>query len=364
MATKFLLEQAILGPRVQLPISEQRYKEIAHAREVLSEALTFEQRYELLLGNFISLELSFTEICLRSAVEPEYRYPEMAETLRQANRHVVNVLTAMRGYADQVPQDFKCLQRPRKFAQLAKAELVKLFERSPDYRFLCGLRNHVQHKAEAIHGWESSETTREDANGWAEHIRFYARNASLRGDPDFKRRILDEQPEKIDVRRCTRRAVHELGASHIELRKQVAKEVQNARSTFEAAILDYKNAGAESVVGLCARRASSQASSTVSVLLNWDDVRVQLVEKNDQPPSLWPRPNHRTPKVEQISSLRAQAQHSKAQAAAAIFVSEQRWQDFEEGLAMPEGLFHLYQLQTKLHPSHRIVRRSAKNKNG
>ncbi|THF61071.1 hypothetical protein E6C76_20985 [Pseudothauera nasutitermitis] len=354
MTTKYTLEQRVVGPHLQMDITEERYNELAHAREVLSDALAFEQRYELLLGNFISMELAFTEICLRTIVEPQYRYPEIAETIRQANRHIVNILTAMRGYADQVRQDFKCVELKPRFSLIAKAELVKVFERSPDYRFMCELRNYVQHKATAIHGFEEAGAASNDPNGWVEMIKFYASKASLSADGDFKTRVLDEQPEKIDVRRCARQSVQEMGVAHLALRRAIAEHVVRARSAFESAIRDYEEGGAESVLGLCARRRVGDVSDDVPVLLDWDDVRLQLVEKNDRPPRLWPSHTHREPSTEKIVALREEAQHSQAEAAAAVFVPKERWRDYEGGLPMPEGLFHLYQLQVGRHPTHRL----------
>lgn len=167
MTDEYILEQRIIGPRLQMGITEDRYNELAHAREVLSDALAFEQRYELLLGNFLAMEFTFTELSLRAKLEHQFRYPEMAEILRQADRQVVNVLTAMRGYADQVRQDFKCLKLETPFSLVAKGELAKVFDRSPDYRFMCELRNHVQHKGTAIHGLEEANGAVGDANGWA-----------------------------------------------------------------------------------------------------------------------------------------------------------------------------------------------------
>jgi hypothetical protein len=38
-----------------------------------------------------------------------------------------------------------------------------------------------------------------------------------------------------------------------------------------------------------------------------------------------------------------------------VFVPEQRWADWEAGLPMPEGLFHLYQLQIDKHPTHKAT---------
>lgn len=353
MSAEYILEQFIIGPRLQLSISERRYKELAHARNVLSEALAFEQRYELLLGNFLAMELAFTEICLRAKVEPQHRYADSAEILEKANRHVVNMLTAMRAYADQVVQNFKCLELVPSFSEVAKSELNKAFGRSSDYRFMCSLRNHVQHKATAVHGFIASDDGIRDANGWVETVKFIANQAALRSDKDFKSRVLDEQPEKIDVRRCARRSVQVIGEVHLALRRLSEEQVARARSAIEFAIREYKEAGAESAIGLGARRVGD-TSADIALLLDWDDVRLQLVDKNSSLPRLWPRRNHREPKVEEIIALREAVGQTQAHAAAIVFVTEECWQDYEDGLPMPEGLFHLYKLQVGRHPTHTL----------
>lgn len=355
LTVNYILEQRVLGPRLRMDITEERFNILAHARKVLSDALAFEQRYELLLGNFIAMELVFTELGFRAKLEHQYEYLELAETLRQANRHFVNVLTAMRGYADQVPQDFRCLDIDPRFEFLAKQELRKTFDRSSNYRFMCALRNHVQHKATAIHGFEGADSLHGDPNGWAEGVKFHANKSILLADGDFKRQVLEEQPEKIDVRRRARRSVQELGVAHLSLRSCVSEHVDASRAAFEQAIQDYRAAGAESAVGLCARR-EGDADADVPILLNWDDVRLKLVSKNDRSPNVWPRRAFGEPTVEQVLELRKNAGHSASDAAKSVCVSEERWLDYEDGLPMPEGLFHLYRLQTGQHPTHDLRR--------
>lgn len=350
MSAEYILEQLILGERLQIRISEERYKELARARAILSEALTFEQRYDLLLGNFIAMEMALTEVCLRAKVEPRFGYSDSAQILEIANRHVVNLLTAMRGYADQVLQDFKSLATEPTFGSLAKIELAKVFDHSPEYRFMCALRNHVQHKASAVHGFEGNKDRDGDANCWVEAVKFTVNKATLAEDKSFKARLLNEQPEKIDVRRLARRSMREVGVAHVALRKVSEEQVVQARSTVESAISDYKKAGAESVVGLGVR-CVGDAHSNVPLLLDWDDVRRQLVGKNFSPPELWPRGSHRAPKAAEIVALREEVKHTRAQAAKTVFVSEECWQDYEDGLPMPEGLFHLYRLQVGRHPN-------------
>ncbi|WP_321842644.1 hypothetical protein [Paraburkholderia bannensis] len=353
MSLEYILEQCIIDRHLRIPISEARFKELANAREVLSAALAFEQRYELLLGNFLTMELAFSEIGLRAKVEPQYQYPAMAGFLEKANRHVVNLLTAMRSYADQVVQDFKCLELEPGFGAVAKSELSRAYDKSSDYRFMCGMRNHVQHKATAVHGFVANDESTGDANSWAESVKFIAHRSTLQGDRFFKTRLLDEQPEKIDIRRRARRSVREMGAVHLALREVAKDQVARARSVIANAIRDYQEAGAYSVVGLGARRVG-YPDEDVPLFMDWDDVRLQLVEKNGSLPRLWPDRTHREPKVEQIVALREEVKHTQAQAAAMVFVSEERWQDYEDGLPMPEGLFILYKLRVGRHPTHAL----------
>ncbi|MDR0226032.1 MAG: hypothetical protein LBI66_06395 [Burkholderiaceae bacterium] len=353
MNMQYTLEQAVINPHLKLPISEARYIALAHAREVLLDAIDFEQRYELLLGNFISMEMALTEIGLRSKLEFTFEYRDVAHNIEQANRHLVNLLTTMKGYADQVVQDFKCLKLELNFCTAARDELTQAFERCSDYRFMCSLRNHVQHRASAVHGFESDDDMRGDGNNWVESVRFTAHKRHLSADKGFNARVLNEQPEKIDVRRCARRSMEELGAAHLRLRKLVADHVLLARSTIEGAIAEYKNAGADSALALVARRDGDK-DTDVLVFLDWDDVRMELVRKNDSAPRLWARRAHNEPKVEAIVAAREAAGDTPATAARRVCLPTRRWQDYEQGLPMPEGLFHFYRLQTRSHPTHAL----------
>lgn len=353
MESKFILEQRVLNPHVQMDIDEQRYNSLAKARSVLSDALAFEQGYELLLGNFIEMEMAFTEIGLRATLEMDHQHPTLAGTMREANRHIINVLTGMKGYVDQVPQLFKELDLSPKFADTVKGELNNLHAASLDYRFVYELRNHTQHQGTAVHGFEASLVLTSDSNGWAEAVSLLARKDEL-ANSDFKPKVLAEQPDKIDVRRRVRMSVKALGCVHMKLRACLAPHVDAARATFDAAISDYLSAGATSVVGLAACSLGNRKAD-VSVLLDWDDVRRSLVNKNNQPPSLWARHSPNEPTVDDIIALRTAVGDTVGQAARRVFVNEARWAEWESGLPMPQGLFTLYQLQVGKHPRYEIT---------
>lgn len=356
--TGFVLEQRVLGPHIQIAISQVRYEELIKARRILSDAFSFEQRYELLLGNFIDLELAFTEVSLRATIEPRYQYPELAQSLRIANRQVVNVLTALKGYADQVVQDFKAMSLTPAFGEQAKRVLSATYDASPEYQFLCELRNHAQHSADAVNGFQGG-TLDCDPNAWVEAVTFTTSRDKLAEDPKFKRRVLDLLPEYVDVRRYIRRGLHDIGAAHLALREIVRAGVDEARSFFESALNEYTEAGAESTLGLVARQLG-KPETDVLVQLDWDDVRGNLVDKNERPPQLRPRPTHIHPRMEEVREKRERAGHSTKEAARCIGASEERWREYEDGLPMPVGLFELYKLVAEAHETHELVPRERK----
>lgn len=355
MTSTYVMEQRVIGPHKVLDIDETRYFSLLMARTVLADALAFEQGYELMIGNFIQMEIAFTEISLRSTLEMDHQHPTLAATLRDANRQVINVLTAIRSYVDQAPQLFKALDLTPKFAASVKATLNDMHAASPDYRFVYELRNHVQHQGTAVHGYEMPLVLRSDSNGWAEAVILTASKSQL-ALSDFKAPVLAEQPDKIDVRHRIRMSLVALGGVHLKLRAIVESRVNASRATIEAAIGAYLATGAESAVGLAARRVGDKEAD-VPLLLEWEDVRRALVEKNSQVPRLWPRTSHREPTVADIVAARSSAGHTVADAAKSVFVPEVRWADWEAGLPMPEGLFVLYQLQVGKHATHDLTPR-------
>ena len=236
-----------------------------------------------------------------------------------------------------------------------KTELNDTHFASLDYRFLCELRNHAQHQGTAIHGFEASLVLRSDSNSWAEAVSLHASKSELAAS-GFKAKILAQLPAKIDVRQRVRMSMMALGTFHLKLRTVLAQRVDAARVAFDVAISDYRAAGATSVVGLAACRDDDKKAD-VPVLIDWDDVRLNLVNKNSQPPSLWARPKYDEPTTADIIALRTVAGNTVAQAAKQVFVNEARWAEWEAGLPMPKGLFILYQLAVGKHPTHDVMPR-------
>ena len=279
----YFLRRAALGSQVAIEIDEARYNRLAHARKTLIDAGTFEQHYELLLGNFKAYEMYCAQVSLQASVEVDYGYDTWSEILSEANRNAINFLATTKMYADQVGRNFKHLDLEEAFATQVAKRLSEAYDNNLAYRFLCELRNHVQHRALAIHGSSGSGKK----YSWLEKTSLQCHKARIEEDKGkFKQRVLDELPEKIDVLDMFRKFMVAVSHAHVELRKSVKTYWEEARSDIQQAMDEFAKAqrpedGPHSAVGLTAcLREGDKWTKPVVLMLDWDDARMELSNKN------------------------------------------------------------------------------------
>lgn len=282
----YILTTAWPSPSTTVTLTEAEFSEIKIARSLLVDALAFEQKFELLLSNWLALEAYATSLSLSSQVERWTSYGRSSESLNGLNRHVMNLLSTARSYIDQVKGDFAAATLSPTFKDRATKALSEQYDAWFEYRFMEGLRNHVQHSSLPVHKVAPDR----EADAWAESMAFYAlisdfEEGSHRG---FKAAVWEEMRGlfEVDLRRAARSYVGSLSAVHVALREVVAQSVSGARGTFERTIDRYKAGGASSAVGLRAYAPEGLGVKPVPVLIDWDEVRITLARKNSRPISL------------------------------------------------------------------------------
>jgi hypothetical protein len=269
------LEQRIINPHAEVDITDAEFNALKASRKVLSDALGFEQRYELLLGNYLEFEVGATRLSLEAVSGMDYRtYLPGAKALLEGNRLLMNVMTASRTYIDQVKHDFKGVELEPGFGAAACELLSVQFDASFDYRFMEALRNHAQHRGMPAHGYSSAE-------GLHNALTFRSMKRELIDAGDFKKSVLNEMPEQVDLRQGARRYVECLSAVHVALRALVLPFIERARRDIELAIDRYKAKNHGQALGLHAHRAVNGVEEWVGLMVEWDDVRMHLANKND-----------------------------------------------------------------------------------
>lgn len=280
MTTTYWLRQSIIGPQNPVNLTEDEYLDISSARRTLRDAKYFEERYEMLLGNFLDVEMFFSSYALESAISVSYKYDDLSVVFMDANRRVMNLLTTFKSYIDQTPRDFKdsVTSFKQEFVDITR----KAFDRSQSYRFISGLRNHVQHYSPPVHRIKGSAKSEQ----WPKPVNFIVEAKYLREDPDFKHKILDDFDEEIDLRAQIRKFMVEMSEIHIHLRAKVEGEIDSARLKFARTIERYKQhqTDVSSVPGLTiCKKTGEKLSDVQSVMLSWDDTRISIAGKNRYP---------------------------------------------------------------------------------
>lgn len=268
------LEQRIIGPRLVIEISREEYASLVRARKTLADALAFEQRFELLLGSYLDFEVTATRLSLETVAGVDYTtYLPSAIALMEANRLLMNLMTAARAYIDQVKQDFKHLDLATSFKEQAATALSVEYDDSFEYRFMEALRNHVQHKGVPAHGYAAGD-------GLHEALTFRCMKEQLIKAKDFKADVLNNMPEHVELRAYARTYVERLSKVHVSLRENVTATTDSARKEVESAIYKYANANNGQALGLHAHKISEGREEWVGLMVEWDDVRLHLARKN------------------------------------------------------------------------------------
>lgn len=282
MGGEFRLRRATIEPQVMVTISAERYDALRSARLTLIDAGAFEHRYEILLGNYIAFEHFCSEWSLRGEIEMDHRYERWAKVILEANRHIMNLLSAARSYSDHVAQDFKHLALSPTFMEQAKTQLSVAYDGSLAYRFFCALRNHVQHRAAPVHGITHSLK----GKSLTDTMMVYCAKGKLEESGGFKAAVLAELDDQIDLRGTARAYMSAVSEVHVELRKRVKSIIDQARKLHEEAIAEFVSAqereepGTPGIGLTICRESESGFVNVHPILLSWDDVRILLAEKN------------------------------------------------------------------------------------
>lgn len=276
----------MLAPVPEVEISAEEYSLLGEARSVLSSVLGIEEKYEILVANFLELEKQLLHVAATNTVRNTLSYSEFFESRSALNIRLVNLLTAARLYLDQLPQDVAdCIPENLNAANLVKARGSKEYDEHFEYRFMEALRNHVQHRGIPIHFIEQgSHWTSFGEDGLMEFtVEIAAQRRYLKEDGKFKKAILNEASEDVDLKAACRRYVESLSAIHEFARELIAEAAKSARARIEAAHKRYAEIYHEDLLGLTASAiADEREVSSVPLLLDWDDVRIELQRRNTQ----------------------------------------------------------------------------------
>ena len=273
-------------------MTRQIFRALIEAKKVLFSCLSIEKKYEILLSNYLEFEQQILHVTasrmIRNSPPSVYEAHLMIDldVRLMMDLRLVNLLTSARLYLDHLSGHMKeCMPRESyKTCPVGSLRAVE-YDSKPEYRFMEALRNHVQHRGLAVH--LVTLPTRWTEIGEEGHLEFslgiLSLKSKLESDRKFKKQVLNEIPDKVDLKLATRCYIESLSNIHIEIRKLIANSVSQSRRKIEDAFCQYQGEYKEDVTMLqVVQVLGKEIVESDSLFLELDDIRKKLEERNGE----------------------------------------------------------------------------------
>jgi len=283
MSNKYLLRIAALGRFPELEIDQARFEELKTSRPILLHALAIEEKYEIIVSNFLELERKAINASVSEMVRNHIEYKDFFDVRLDLNIRLVNLLTAVRLYTDQLSSHLcACIPSDDTLKAKVKAFFSTEYDASFEYRFMEALRNHVQHSGIPVHRISTGAKWTDLEDGLLEYsLYFGAQKRELAEDNSFKKLVLDEMPDEVNLRSAVRIYIEAISRIHKQAREKIESIVDSSRQCFDRAIRDYMVIYEKDPVGLYAYEYQDEEKvNEVLILTKWDDIRIELVKRN------------------------------------------------------------------------------------
>lgn len=280
---KYLVTILTTGNNPELVINESKFEQLKKAKECLSEILSFEEKYELLLSNYMELEKECLLISAQSMVYEDNEYMNFFDIKLLFNQRIVNLLTTSRLYIDQLSQHIKACNLSIDVKSFFSYEYDNNFE----YRFMEALRNYVQHRGLAVHLTKlgSNWTSLGDEGEMQFKTRVYTKKDEVEKDSAFKKSVAKEMPDKVDIIYASRSYIESISKVHCNMRKILSDVAIYSRQIIEEVIHKYEKINNEKCNGLSViysvnNEKYDEILDKFYITLEWDNIRIKLEKKN------------------------------------------------------------------------------------
>lgn len=280
----YFLRKLTFGEFPDLELEEEDFVKLKKAKSILEVSRSIEEKYDVVLENYIQLEQEIAAVCVRSMVRGNGGYSDVHETTRDLNVRVSNLLSASRMYVDHLQSDFKIYrENSANEKSFIKSQIEKCRE-DKYYELMEGVRNYAQHVRMPISGlsiggsWSIVKCKKSTCQY---SLKIHASKKELSRVRHLKK-VLSEFDETIDLKFAIGKYVSILGSLHGEIRKEMDEAVQESRKTLEGWMEKYATASSEdNLIGLTAIRSGDGViAESIDVHLDWDDIRLELSLRN------------------------------------------------------------------------------------
>lgn len=282
---EYCLTSMVINAPAFIPLTEGEYEAIARAKQGLLDCLSIEEKFDLVVENYLELEMALLQTTLRHSTITDDRH-DTDDDRGLLNRRLANLLSSGRAYIDQVGGHLSGVV-PARMAELSAA-FSREYDARLGYRVMEALRNHTQHCGSPVRltTYGARFVTHGERKCIAYTVDPYIRSADLVEDEQFKKSVLKELQghEKIELKPLVREYVEGLWKVQNEIREWVGPLIDpwetalaDARAKFAAATSDDRTP-----FGIVAAQVADDGefTSRVAIVSEFSDYRRYLERKS------------------------------------------------------------------------------------
>lgn len=266
-----------------LDIAEEKFLFLKKLKSRLSEAFAIEEKYEIIISNYLDLERESIGVSVTNMISDKHDHIDFFDTILALNKRMVNLLTSIRLYNDQLGSHVATCTGNDESREKIKSAQSAEYDNNLYYRFMEALRNHVQHFGAPVHrvsfgsGWDES---RENIKF---HLDFVAQKKNLKINRKFKKPILEEIGDEVNLLHAIRSYIESISSIHVFARAIMNDDVDASRHEIEEQIVEYENKyGSASHTLMVYKVSENDIEEELLLSLYWDDIRQKIQRKNKQ----------------------------------------------------------------------------------
>ncbi|PHV35903.1 hypothetical protein [Janthinobacterium sp. BJB304] len=249
-----------LSRRTSLDIDSDAFDDARRDYLFNQAALATEEKYALVLQNYVQFESTLHAIALNHLVFSAHKWSDFVDGIQLVNGSLLNLLSSTKAYLDQVPQHLNDVfgngsAQATAFEQLTNKEFDERFE----YRVISGLRNHLQHGDFPVKWLNFSsdwKTTEGEKESCAHKIAAFLSIDDLLKNDKIRALTRDElkalgQP-RLDVKPLVRAYVSSIARLHCSVRSSIQQKTHPAEERVRDLITRARDSAMEMPLGLSA----------------------------------------------------------------------------------------------------------------
>lgn len=273
------------NPNDKIVIPEDEFNTLKESKRILAAGLAIEEKYEVLLTNYEDFEKEILNSTLESELKRPRDYSDFRPLMVRCNIRIINLLTACRLYIDHIMQHVHDIIPVRtEGVDLIDKFCSEKYDNNLEYRFMEKLRNYVQHNSFPITETIFKEWIVRNDNSdreIASTIELIC-NKKVLEEGNFNATLLVELEDRIYLKQMMRKYIECLSEVHDRVRSIVSGRLTAARAKIGEYINRFRNEVDADTNGLYALAYddNGQMQEKIPILLNWDDLRIPLEQKN------------------------------------------------------------------------------------